>query len=351
MASISYTGYTDELHQRLDVQFSRRRATPTRLIASQSKVLSLDLTISQSLVCGALGRAAQIIAVFPIDTVKTRIQSARLAGNVSSAPAQSLRVGSFGKALAQGRFYSGVGVTLTGQVPYAMLTFGLYETVRSRLNKSYAHLPDWLRIMLAAGIGDAIGSLWLTPSEVIKSKTQTGLYSSPWSVIQAIGSSGPLAFYQGYAAALARDVPFRAIQMYLYERCRRSYINQFASKRPDKISPWENLLIGAVSGSITAFVTNPVDVIRTRIMSQPVGDQALYRNALDCIVKTIRTEGLTALLKGAGPRTIMVGPASAIFFLTYEATKTFFRNRSRLSSTVASAANPRLSPRRPSLYV
>lgn len=317
---------------------------------SQSKASSVELTIPQNLACGALGRAAQIVAVFPVDTVKTRMQSSALAVNIAAGQSTSPRFGPFGKAVGQGRFYSGVGVTLIGQVPYAMLTFGLYETIRSRLNKSYPKIPDWLRIMIAASIGDAVGSLWLTPSEVIKSKTQTGLYPSPWSTIQAIGSSGPGAFYQGYAAALARDVPFRAIQMFLYEQCRRTYINRFASDRPDNISALENLLIGAVSGSVTAFLTNPVDVIRTRVMSQPVGAQALYRNAFDCIVKTLSKEGLPALLKGAGPRTFMVGPASAIFFLTYETTKKFFRRRGSQSSLVASSSRPHVSPRRPQAH-
>lgn len=321
-----------------------------RRLLSQSKAPNMELTIPQSLACGALGRAAQIVAVFPVDTVKTRMQSSWRATNVVTGQTASPQFGQFGKAVGQGRLYSGVGVTLIGQVPYAMLTFGLYETIRSRLNKSYPKIPDWLRIMLAASIGDAVGSLWLTPSEVIKSKTQTGLYSSPWSTIRAIGSSGPAGFYQGYAAALARDVPFRAIQMFLYEQCRRTYINRFASNRPENISPLENLLIGAVSGSITAFVTNPVDVIRTRVMSQPVGAQALYRNAFDCVVKTLSNEGLPALLRGAGPRTFMVGPASAIFFLTYETTKTFFRRRGSRSSLASCPSCPHVSPRRPKRF-
>lgn len=223
-----------------------------------------------------------------------------------------------------------------------MLTFGIYETIRSRIP---ADIPNWLGIMVAAALGDAVGSLWLTPSEVIKSKTQTGLYSSPINAVRAIatqpGNGGPLAFYQGYSAALARDVPFRVVQMILFEQCRALYVRHIRSnennqqQQRDALSPLENLLIGAVSGSITAFVTNPLDVIRTRVMSQPIGEQALYRNALDCVVKTLSKEGVGALFKGAGPRTFMVGPASAIFFLTYEGFKTFFRNRSNRVMKVA----------------
>lgn len=312
-----------------------------RLVAAAPSKGEPTLSVAESMACGAIARGTQIFSAFPIDTVKTRLQSSRVVMSASSSPALAQTAGSgsifanVSKAVSQGKLYSGVGVTLTGQVPYGMLTFGIYESIRSHLQVHFPTLPSWLNIAIAASLGDAFGSLWLTPSEVIKSKQQTGRYSSTVSTIRTIyssGSGGVFSFYQGYAAALARDIPFRILQMVLFEQCRAAYMRHHGGK--EQLSGSENLLIGAFAGSVTALVTNPFDVIRTRIMSQPCGQNMLYKNAMDCIIKTLSKEGPAALFKGAIPRTLMAGPATAIFFLTYEGLKGFFRSRARTNKSM-----------------
>lgn len=339
---------------------SHRPASSAKLFSSQvikqpSLPVAPPLTVPQTLSCGAIARAVQIVSSFPVDTIKTRIQSAqRSMAPLSKSPSSPFSP--ITSALSKGRLFSGVGVTLLGQVPYGMLTFGLYESLQTYLSRSASNIPNWLRIVLAASIGDAIGSLWLTPSEVVKSKTQTGLYGSPVSTIRSLAATGPLSFYQGYAAAIARDVPFRAVQMLLYDQCRRVY--SIFKKRSSnlltedvKLTSMENLFVGAVAGTITAIVTTPLDVIRTRMMCQPTGANAIYRNAFDCVVKTVSGEGVFALLKGIGPRAVLVGPSTAVFFATYEACKSFFHSRSRVRSPIANVVPQRCtcSLRRPAV--
>lgn len=290
-------------------------ARPRHRVLAASPALPA-LTLPQSLACGAIGRLAQILTMYPVDTIKTRIQVAR-------TPASPLA-----SALAQGALYRGVGFSLLGQIPYAMLTFGLYESLRTQLAARFPRLPEWARIVVAAAAGDALGSLWLTPSEVVKSKTQAGLYPSPVSAARATAAQGARSFYQGYPAAIARDIPFRAIQLSLYERFRSWYVSTRAAGGR-ALAPWENLLIGALSGTLTGAFTTPLDVVRTRMMSQAGGAQPLYKNALDCVVKTVSKEGPGALLKGLGPRCVLIGPSSAVFFFAYEASKGFFRGRAR----------------------
>lgn len=260
-------------------------------------------------------------------------------------------ISAFYSAVRQGALYRGVLVSLLGQVPYGMLTFGAYESLRAKFKTTFKNSPQWLQIILAASIGDAIGSLWLTPSEVIKSKTQAGSFASPLEAARATAAQGPLCFYQGYTAALARDIPFRAIQLSLYERIRSWYAGSSLRKQPNApLSALENLLIGAVTGTLTAATTNPLDVVRTRMMSQDVGSSALYKNALDCIVKTVSKEGPAALLKGVLPRCIVIGPSTAVFFFVYETSKSFFR-RQQLRRSAQHAFRTTLTSRRRPLLI
>lgn len=300
------------------------------------------LTLAQNLICGASARAAQIITGYPIDTVKVRIQVSR---STASSP-----IAAISSAIRQGTLYRGVIVSLMGQVPYGMLTFGAYESLRAKFKTTFKNYPEWLQIILAASIGDAIGSLWLTPSEVIKSKTQTGLFSSPLAATRATAAQGLTFFYQGYPAALARDIPFRAIQLSLYERIRSWYAGCSLRKQIGApLSPVENLFLGAVTGTLTAAATNPLDVIRTRMMSQGVGSSALYNNALDCVIKTVSKEGPVALLKGVLPRCVVIGPSTAVFFVVYEMSKSFFRHQ-QPKRGIQHASRTMLSSRRHRLF-
>lgn len=317
-----------------------RPKPPQISTSSATAVPPTPLTIPQSLACGAFGRLVQILTMYPVDTIKTRIQVSR----ISTPSSKASPLAPLSAALQQGSLYRGAAFSLLGQIPYGMLTFGLYETFRTHFSKRFPQLPDWAQIILAASAGDAVGSLWLTPSEVVKSKTQAGLYATPVAAARATAKQGSRFFYQGYFAAIARDIPFRAIQLSLYERF-RSWYTSHRGGATTQLSPIENLLIGALSGTVTAVFTTPLDVIRTRMMSQASGSQALYKNALDCIVKTVSKEGPTALFKGIAPRCVLLGPSSAVFFLAYEASKSFFRRRQR-NSTMLRVSTLRVARRR-----
>lgn len=312
----------------------RSSAIPDRAVAfslrgrdKQSSPRKEDVArqIRENLACGAIARFAQNSSMYPIDTIKTRIQVSRTVEAVGAAHAGSR----FRSAIAKGGLYRGLPLSLVGNVPYGMITFGLYETIKSELfEKRWRHVPKLLAIVASACIGDAIGSLALTPAEVVKSKTQAGLYKSSADAVRAIANRGGLpGFYQGYGAALSRDLPFRAIQLTLYENVRQHYSSWVKRRHSREVTAVENLLMGAVTGSTTAAFTTPLDVIRTRMMSQSPGTGAAYSSALDCMVKSVKAEGFRSLYKGIVPRVGLIGPSTAIFFVSYEAAKSFFRNR------------------------
>jgi hypothetical protein len=62
-------------------------------------------------------------------------------------------------------------------------------------------------------------------------------------------------------------------------------------------------LLGAlISGLVTTIATSPVDVIKTRLMNDKSSNkESLYKNSLDCLVKTVRHGGITALYRGFLP--------------------------------------------------
>jgi hypothetical protein len=53
-----------------------------------------------------------------------------------------------------------------------------------------------------------------------------------------------------------------------------------------------------LAGGVATVLTQPVDVIKTRIMASPPGT---FSSAMACGVETVRAEGLSALYKGTLP--------------------------------------------------
>ncbi|KAB1212882.1 Mitochondrial uncoupling protein 5 [Morella rubra] len=74
------------------------------------------------------------------------------------------------------------------------------------------------------------------------------------------------------------------------------------------------------AGFVAAVTSNPIDVIKTRVMNMNVepGAAAPYSGALNCAVKTVRAEGVMALYKGFIPTISRQGPFTVVLFVTLE---------------------------------
>lgn len=76
-----------------------------------------------------------------------------------------------------------------------------------------------------------------------------------------------------------------------------------------------------VAGFAGAAASNPIDVMKTRLMTQPTdahGRGTLYSGMLDCARKTFREGGLAAFYKGFVPNWMRKAPWCVLFFVTYE---------------------------------
>ena len=74
-----------------------------------------------------------------------------------------------------------------------------------------------------------------------------------------------------------------------------------------------------ISGFVTTVATSPVDVIKTRLMNDKSSTKhALYKNSIDCLLKTVRNEGILALYRGFLPNYFRLGPHFIFSLPLYE---------------------------------
>ncbi|XP_019153144.1 PREDICTED: S-adenosylmethionine carrier 1, chloroplastic/mitochondrial-like isoform X2 [Ipomoea nil] len=250
-------------------------------------------------VAGAAAGVVVETVLYPIDTIKTRLQAVRGGGEI----------------ILKG-LYSGLAGNLAGVLPASAIFVGVYEPTKQKLLKSLPENFSALAHLTAGAVGGAASSIIRVPTEVVKQRMQTGQFASaPDAVRLIISKEGFRGLFAGYGSFLLRDLPFDAMQFCIYEQLRLGY--KLAAKRD--LNDSENAMIGAFAGAVTGAVTTPLDVIKTRLMVQ--GSAKQYQGVLHCVGTIAREEGTSALFKGMGPRVLWIGIGGSIFFGVLEKTK------------------------------
>ncbi|KAH9813604.1 mitochondrial FAD carrier protein [Melampsora americana] len=104
-----------------------------------------------------------------------------------------------------------------------------------------------------------------------------------------------------------------------------------------KLSATEHLFASASSGVITAMMTNPIWVVKTRMFTTQVRSPGAYRNVLDGLIRISREEGPRGLWKGSVLALVGVSNG-AIQFMTYEELKKWRQEVRRQKSGITYAS-------------
>lgn len=283
-------------------------------IASKSGRNERHTPFLTSLVAGGLAGTSVDVALFPIDTLKTRLQS----------PHGFLAAGGFNGV------YRGIFAAAAGSAPGAALFFGTYEAMKpviGKLQDKYAGASSSpaLSHMIAASLGEAAACLVRVPTEVLKSKMQTNAagtstLASTFQLVLAEKDGRAFAsnifggLYRGYGITLMREVPFAFIQFPLYER----FKVEWCKYQGRETSPFQSAACGSLSGGIAAGITTPLDVVKTRLMLGSDKAGVPYQGAGDVIRRVISEEGRTVLLSGIQPRVMWISIGGFVFFGAYE---------------------------------
>ena len=275
------------------------------VIFSRAKTtLSITMSTDFRVALGAGGAAgtAVDIALFPLDTVKTRLQSQH----------------GFWKSGGFRGVYSGLFSAAVGSAPTAAVFFVAYETCKTALSSLTDARFESVGHMAAASAGEVCACLLRVPVEVVKQRAQalaTG--SSIASFRHTWNSEGFRGFYRGYFSTVVREVPFSIIQFPLWE-----YLKSEVSRRTQQpITASQSSACGALAGGISAALTTPLDVVKTRIMLAEKSSR-IAKGDISYVIRTIyRQEGFRGLFSGVAPRVLWISIGGSIFLGVYEKVK------------------------------
>jgi solute carrier family 25 aspartate/glutamate transporter 12/13 len=270
-------------------------------------------------------------ALYPFDLVKTRMMNQQ-----THKLAWTLYKNSFDCFLKTVRIeglwglYRGILPQLLGVGPEKMIKLAVNDLLREAFmderTAAEGNAQWWLEI-LTGGCAGACQVLVTNPMEVAKIRLQVqgetrNVYmaqgrhvSTSAQTLTAVSARLGLAgHYRGVAACLLRDVPFSAIFFPTFAYCKDTlyHHNQGCSEATNLI------LAGSFAAIPATLVTNPADVIKTRLQVLRRDDHTAYVGIRDGFVKIYQQEGPSAFYKGCLARMLRTVPQFGVTVWTYE---------------------------------
>jgi hypothetical protein len=250
-------------------------------------------------------------------------------------------------------YFAGLSATLAQSPPSTAVYFLTYEYAKATgLSLTGGRHADG--VYFAAGAASELfASLVFVPLEVVKSRLQLG--DNPHRATGGLVAShtnfptiraalagiyaerGWAGLTAGWKSGLVQDVCFSAVQFLVYENTKSAFERRAGGHRP--ANTHETLLAGCIGGGIAAALTNPLDVITSRLMVQDGRNTGYGGMTMRGVASAAMREGPGALWRGTFPRVAQIAPLSAIAFAVYEGLRKQFKD-SAVFRRIAEGENP-----------
>ncbi|CAA7403715.1 unnamed protein product [Spirodela intermedia] len=230
------------------------------------------------------------------------------------------------KADGPAGLFAGVSATMLRQTLYSTTRMGLYDILKTKWSS-----PDGGNLALhkkiaaglvAGGVGAAVGN----PADVAMVRMQAdgrlpaaerrNYRGVGDAIARMVRSEGVGSLWRGSSLTINRAMIVTASQLATYDQAKEAILESGAMA--DGLGT--HVTASFAAGFVAALASNPVDVIKTRVMNMKVepGAAPPYAGAIDCALKTVRAEGPMALYKGFIPTVSRQGPFTIVLFVTLE---------------------------------
>ncbi|CAH9136956.1 unnamed protein product [Cuscuta epithymum] len=267
---------------------------------------------------GGIAGAFTYVCLLPLDTIKTKLQT-KGASEIYSGTMDAI-VKTFESSGILG-FYRGVSVVVIGSAFSSSVYFGTCEFGKSVLSK-FPQYPPLLIPPTAGAMGNIISSAIMVPKELITQRMQAGAKGWSWEVLlRILENDGVMGLYAGYSATLLRNLPAGVLNYSSFEYLKAALLKKTKKTR---LEPYHSVCCGALAGAISASLTTPLDVVKTRLMTQVPGDAAnkvaaaMVSGVWVTLRQILKEEGWVGFTRGMGPRVLHSSCFSALGYFAFE---------------------------------
>jgi len=305
-------------------------------MATEKKQNSSMMNFAADFAAGGISGAVAKTATAPIERVKLIIQTQDANPKIKSG--EVVRYTGIADCFSRvakeqgiGAFWRGNFTNVIRYFPTQAFNFAFKDTIKAMFPK-YSSKTDFgmffLVNMASGGLAGA-GSLCIVyPLDYARTrlasdvgggaKTFNGLGDCLVKTMKGPGGVG--ALYNGFGVSVAGIIPYRGVYFGMFDSLMG--INPYA-KESGIVGLGSKFAIAQVTAITAGYASYPFDTIRRRLQMQSEKPKSewLYAGTMDCLAKIMKTEGTTALFKGAGANALRT-VGSALVLVLYGEIKT-----------------------------
>ncbi|CAM9533788.1 unnamed protein product [Phaeothamnion confervicola] len=271
--------------------------------------------------CGASAAITAEVVTLPVDIFKIRFQ---LANGRAARPAVSLICRDVYRSHGLYGFWFGLQPALLRQITIQSTKMAMYDPLKARIVAAapgpQGQTTQLWHLMLAGGTAGAMGGLLGNPADLVKTRMQAGLSGPHYANVgdafaHIVRSEGVAALWRGAVPMVQRSFLVNMAELAVYDKQTKSTIRE-SELLPEGLATTAGA--SAVAGFATACVSTPVDLAKTRLMTDGCGGARQYRGMAHVLTSVFQSEGPRGLYKGFVPTWLRVGPWAMVFFVAYE---------------------------------
>ncbi|KAI5922472.1 mitochondrial carrier domain-containing protein [Camillea tinctor] len=279
---------------------------------------------------GAIAGVSEILVMYPLDVVKTRVQLQT--GKGAGEDAYSGMLDAFRKIIRNegfSRLYRGISAPILMEAPKRATKFAANDEWGKVYRKAFGvdKMNQSLSILTGATAG-ATESFVVVPFELVKirlqDKASAGKYNGMLDVVaKTVRNEGVLAMYNGLESTLWRHILWNAG----YFGCIFQVRGLLPKAETKQGQITNDLISGAVGGTVGTIINTPMDVVKSRIQNsvKVPGQAPKYNWAWPACATVMKEEGFGALYKGFLPKVLRLGPGGGILLVVFTGVMDFFR--------------------------
>ena len=279
----------------------------------------------QPFIIGGLSGMFSTCIIQPIDMIKVQIQvrSEKQGGKAVSAFGVLSQLKQEGKSFAY--LYKGLDSALIRQITYTTTRLGIYKTLFERHKSQHGDVSMAYKSLygLTAGF---IGSLVGNPADLILIRLQSDANLPPDrrrnyrnfgdAFSRIIKEEGVLSLWRGSGPTIVRAMVLNLGMLGPFDEVKER-LNRWNGKK-DCLQ--NRLCASAVAGFLCSFFSLPFDNAKTKMQKMVrLPDGTLpYANFVDCLLKTVKTSGVTSLWVGFPTYYLRIAPHAMITLVTQD---------------------------------
>lgn len=266
--------------------------------------------VLKAFLAGSISGTCSTLLFQPLDLVKTRLQSAPVAAHGAQVNLLRLVNNILRKEQVFG-LWKGITPSLARTVPGVGLYFSSMHWMTYKLADGH---PDSLQAMTIGLGARTLSVVTLIPVTVVKTRFESGEfpYKNMGVALRSIWrAEGLRGLTCGLMPTLMRDTPFSGIYLMFYTKLKNSISNDLLNG--DLQAPIQ-FSCGITAGILASIVTQPADVIKTKMQLYP----QVYPDIRSVAFTLHKKYGFKGYFKGLMPRMLRRTLMAAMAWTVYE---------------------------------